>query len=53
MIYGPDEAHPKTIASVNDLFNQINKLGGEIRREKRRKKGTSTGKEGTQNLNRL
>jgi uncharacterized protein (DUF2236 family) len=40
VIYGPTQAHSKTIASVNAMFNQINKLGGEIRREKRRQKGT-------------
>jgi hypothetical protein len=45
VIYGPTEAHPKTMASVNAMFDHIDKLGGEIRREKRRRKDTPTGKE--------
>ena len=30
LVYGRTEGHPKTIASVNALFNRVNKLGREI-----------------------
>jgi len=43
-IYGPTGAHPKTIASVNAVFDHLNKVGGEIGRDKRRRKSTPTWK---------
>ena len=30
LVYGPTGGHPKTIASVNDVFDRVNKLGREI-----------------------
>ena len=30
LVYGPTGGDPQTIASVNDAFNRVNKLGREI-----------------------
>ena len=30
LVYGPSRAHPKSIASVNALFNRVDELGREL-----------------------
>jgi len=39
-MYGPSGVDPKTFATMNALFDQVNKVGAEMGRKKQHCKGT-------------